>query len=982
MVKCRLKDMKRVILLIVLCHVYISVLAQDQDSTSQKISEIKALVQQASDAIKASKLDEVARLNDRSLELARTHLDSLHPLLGSIYYNHGLRCLYVSDYPHALQYYLKSLSIRKKHYGENDMRVAACYDDLGVTYGHMGKNELEMEYLEKALAIKLVLEPESEATAITYNNIGFAYHKTEDYEPMLDYFQKAAAILVEVYGDEHPTMAPIYNNLAFGYQLEKQYEKELDYYNKALQIYLKHYDLNHTAVPLTYNNIAYTYRNLGRRDKQLEYNLKALRQRIRMFGENHADVAISYNNLAHFYRETGQREAALEAFRKVLFIRRKIMGEVHPMLTHAYINIAEQHLEDEHVDSALHYIQRSMIANSRTFSTASVQENPSKDEIISVPYMLESLRYKGLLLKKRFEQTHTQSDMITSLACFALADSIIGMHRQGFSGADSRKLFSAGNKSLYEQALNAAFSFHKQIQAPYILEYAFRWMEKSHSLQLWESIIESEAKISAGLPSEVLMEERALRKSISEQEQEINRLIQEDETKDSPKVLQAQSRLFDTKQLWKHYIREMEDSFPKYFRLKYDSSIETITSIQHKQAQGEGTIMYFIGSDHIYLMGIQKETALFRQIPMDRKVGKTFQQLLNSLQDVDRVEREGNKPELIREFAEGSFTLYQYLLAPILEDPVFAEIEQLSFVPDGPLGYFPFEILLTSKVDSTLNFAGLPYLFNNYAVSYGYSATMLYRSALPTSSTSLFAGFAPSYSAEQASSFSLQKGFAPLVSNTKEVEDIVALLSGHAFIKDVATEASFKQYAPNYDIIHLAMHTEVNATHPMQSRFVFSLSSDTTEDGSLHAYEIYNLHLPAELAVLSACQTAQGHLNKGEGIMSLARAFTFAGCKNVVMSHWQANDASTRLLMQDFYTHMQAGQSKSEALRIAKKNFLEKSPYKHPYYWASFVLVGDAGPVRAFAPSFSIIWMLIPAAIIAVLIIYWYRRKRSIVHSL
>ena len=117
------------------------------------------------------------------------------------------------------------------------------------------------------------------------------------------------------------------------------------------------------------------------------------------------------------------------------------------------------------------------------------------------------------------------------------------------------------------------------------------------------------------------------------------------------------------------------------------------------------------------------------------------------------------------------------------------------------------------------------------------------------------------------------------------------------------------------------------------------------EDGPLYAYEIYNMPHELDLAVLSACQTGDGALKKGEGIMSLARAFISSGCKSVITSLWNVNDQNSSPLMTSFYEHVWTGKTVGESLGQSKRDYLNSASstlQAHPYNWATFIAIGKA----------------------------------------
>ncbi|MEL7147369.1 MAG: CHAT domain-containing protein [Bacteroidota bacterium] len=168
-------------------------------------------------------------------------------------------------------------------------------------------------------------------------------------------------------------------------------------------------------------------------------------------------------------------------------------------------------------------------------------------------------------------------------------------------------------------------------------------------------------------------------------------------------------------------------------------------------------------------------------------------------------------------------------------------------------------------------------------------------------------------------------------------------MDGSFVLAEEVTESAFKQGATDASILHLAMHAYIDDEKPMNSKLVFHQGVDDPEDGFLHIFELCRMNSHADLAVLSACETGYGKLVKGEGIMSLATGFSYAGVPSVVMSHWQVDDQSTSELMKLFYGYLAEGLPKSVALRKAKSDYLQVAAVnkKHPFYWAAFVVIAD-----------------------------------------
>ena len=163
-----------------------------------------------------------------------------------------------------------------------------------------------------------------------------------------------------------------------------------------------------------------------------------------------------------------------------------------------------------------------------------------------------------------------------------------------------------------------------------------------------------------------------------------------------------------------------------------------------------------------------------------------------------------------------------------------------------------------------------------------------------------------------------------------------------------ASEKSFKALAPTYTRIHLATHGILDNRQPLYSHVLLTKSSDDPEnDGLLEAREIMNMNLRADLVVLSACETANGRIREGEGVVGMSWAFSVAGTRSMLVSQWKVNSASTSQLMMGFYQALESPNNvskskKAEALKGAALRLLKDRKYRHPFYWAGFVLIGDS----------------------------------------
>jgi CHAT domain-containing protein len=192
--------------------------------------------------------------------------------------------------------------------------------------------------------------------------------------------------------------------------------------------------------------------------------------------------------------------------------------------------------------------------------------------------------------------------------------------------------------------------------------------------------------------------------------------------------------------------------------------------------------------------------------------------------------------------------------------------------------------------------------------------------------------------------------FGPLPEAEQEVKTLARLygaVNSRVFVGSEAREGVVKTEAPKYEVLHFATHGLLDNSNPMFSYLrLAQTAGDPNEDGLLEAREIINLDLHAKLAVLSACQTARGRVGAGEGVIGMSWALFVAGVPTTVASQWKVDSETTMSLMIDFHRRLtmrtaNARQSKAEALRQASLGLLRNERYRHPFYWAGFVMIGD-----------------------------------------
>ena len=383
---------------------------------------------------------------------------------------------------------------------------------------------------------------------------------------------------------------------------------------------------------------------------------------------------------------------------------------------------------------------------------------------------------------------------------------------------------------------------------------------------------------------------------------------------------------------------------------------------------------YSVSARGSKLWAITKDQAAVFRLPSE-EAGPLLEKYLNTL----RLPVIGGD-EISAHIRLGT-QLYQKLLGPA--EKLIRGKTHLIIAPDGPLYYLPFEALIRPSSQKPGSAANANYLLKDFLVSYVPSASVLVTQQksrsqpnIPKASSPLLAFGDPVYSsagpqpnvADQPRlpiNVTLRGlNLGPLEFSANEVRRIAGIWnvlpsSEHINLRGQATTDRLRKMdLAKYRIVHFAVHAVAGDQLNRMSQPALILSqgaNDEPDTGLLQFSDILDLKLNADLVVLSACDTGLGRLRQGEGIVGLTRAFLYAGASSAVVSLWKVEDQSTSLLMEKFHRGLKDGKSKAEALRLAKLEMLNstvnlralgsRQSLAAPFYWASFVLVGDSGPL-------------------------------------
>ncbi|MEM7369043.1 MAG: CHAT domain-containing tetratricopeptide repeat protein [Bacteroidota bacterium] len=872
---------------------------------AQNISEIQQLLQTGNEQMAIGQYSEAIDTYKEALKQYPPEAKKEGVTVGKLHLNIGKGHMALQEMDSAQVYLNKALEMLQFSLGDQHSDVADAHHNLGMVLKDKGQAFGALTHYQKALvAYQQNIGTQTIEVARVYNSMGHANFYVRNFILAVENHQQAVILAEQLYGKNHIDLAEYYVSLGLSLQVFRRYDEAITHLEEAIQLYLDHEGYQDPDLAYAYFILGLTNRGMGQYQKAITYFKQALQIEESVYGMRHPDVA----------------------------------------RTQTYIGIVYGDLQN--YDEALLYFQKALISCTRDFSDKNVYANPMNEHIILARgRLMDVLNYKATILYWRYlDHGENRRDLIAAKESMEIFLQFVYEMRKGQQNWADIGVIMGKSKGIMELYYDIWQELYGQTQDLSFIDQAFWAGEFIRSTQLVYSLRSGQAIKHFGLPQELEDLERKLEASI----REANGALTIQRNIDTSSVFAIRKKLIALETSRDSLIEVFQNQYPRYFDLKYEMAIPTMKDIQAVLPDSTLLVEFFLGRMNLFIFGINKEKLRFYKVPIDREFAS---QLENFRQINAQPPDNHSDPDA---FEALGHELYQSLLAPVLSE---MSRPKLIIIPDAQLGYFPFELLATDTTEGSTTFAQLPYLIRKYQLQVEYSATLLMNTPLPSDQADQgYLGYAPDYGAGMLSANEtvqtmyrgLREGFAPLKHNRSEIQQSSELFEGTAKLGMAATESSFKSGAGNSAILHLAMHALVNDSVPEYSGLVFAADSDSVEDHFLYAYELYGMRLKTNLAVLSACETGLGKLQMGEGIMSLAHAFKYAGCPNIVMSLWKADDQATAEIMVDFFTHLRNGLPKAAALRKAKLDYLAQAPAanSHPFYWGTFVLIGDDQPIE------------------------------------
>lgn len=767
---------------------------------------------------------------------------------------------------------------------------------------------------------------------------GLQVLQQNDFKTADVYFQKTLSLS---HSDPTFDLGIVYNNMAISLSYQKKYGEALKYYQLALKSRInanaERVWLNLAECYLSLNNLPASQKNINSAWQNYKKNTTG--------GKNPLNLSFEqryWRSLGLYCKAVGKRSESLANFQKSLFISQKInlkgteTSDILGQIAQLY-DVQNQPLK------ALDFYQKALIAAHETFNTTDIYQNPTLTRILTERELFRALTGKANAFRQLYTQTHHRRDLEAALKANQLAVQLAEKMRRSYQSAGAKLFFTENYYVVYEQAIQTAQELYQLTQKPEYQILIFDFYEKSRAAALSDIIREADLKPKT-IPTALLAREKEIYQQITGLQAAVKR-------SDNTAVVKFKAQLVDKEIELYRLTKRFEREFPAYYQLKYDEKTPTTTNIQQQLLRPDAAlIQYFVTSTKLYTLVLTSEQSRVVVQPID----STFRQYVEQF----RAILSHNPGSKVYNGNSYSSAIYAKVIAPVL--PFISTKKRLLIVRDAELNYVPFEVLADKPND---------YLLKKYAISYAYSVELLMNK--PTKSSrdnrlaiAPFAGTIPQKTAFRGDPL------VPLPASEKEVRQI----GGDVYLEKEATKKRFLEQYREHGIIHFATHALTDDKDPMRSFVAFYPDG---QEYRLFTNELYDLDLKeAQLVALSACETGAGKLQRGEGVMSLARAFAYAGAKTVATTLWNADDEATAYISTHFHDYINDGLPLDEALQRAKLDFIHSElgrRYDHPYYWANMVLIGRTEPIGA---GIALWWWALGGLSVLTLAVWWVKKIR------
>jgi len=850
----------------------------------------------------------------------------------------GLVSLQLSEFRGALTYLDEALSLAKTL---QDGRLEASIETvMGGALDVLGNIGQAREHYERATTLARTWKiPQTEASAL--NNIGKLYNDAGDFQRALDYYLQSLPLF-----DRPNQRAITLSNIGVSYSGLGEFEKGIDYLQQAVVILRTGNDRN--AESYTLSNIGHAYKGLENYQEALKYfeQARAIQQKT----GNRAQEAETLDLTGTVYSEMGQPEKALALHQQALEIQRATKNIRREAISLRNLG---------HVYTALGQWQKAL-----------EQFNQS----LSILRSIGDLNSAALTLEERARAEVRLGDLVASKKDIEESLSLIETVRAHSGSQQLRASYLASREKAYEFYVDLLMQLDATDSRKGYAAEALKASERGRARSLMELLNEAHVDIREGVNADLIKRERELSQLLNAKAQrEIQLTARRGNEQEIDTLRKEISGLEDEYQQVQAAIRKTS---PAYAALTQPQPLQ-LKEIQQQLDTNTLLLEYSLGDDRSYLWVVARDSLKNYQLPKRAEIQSIAKQVYDSLtarsilKSIETpIGRQQRIAQADEQFQQSATQLSNMILGPAA---IALGKKRIVVVADGILQYIPFAALTnpTSAVAEpliiqheliTLPSASSLAIQRRNLANRKPAPQMLAVLADPVFTTSdprvakTTSPVRPQNAAAASDSRRIEHLIEPmgelsirrLPFTREEADRILAVAPAPTNLKAVDFRANRTLAMSNelskFRYVHFATHGYLDSSRPDLSAIVLSLvdQQGNPENGFLRSHDIFNLKLPAELVVLSACETGLGKDVRGEGLVGLTRGFMYAGARRVIVSLWNVNDKATASLMQRVYAGvLKTNKTPAASLRAAQIEMWRQKQWQSPYYWAGFVMQGE-----------------------------------------
>lgn len=863
---------------------------------------------------------------------------------------HGVLLLERGDRPAARMAFVEALQLARQT-GDAGSE-AETWNNLGVYHYYEGDMERVVGAFEQSLAVGRAAG-RLEGRANTLANLGEAYRSLGRYADALELSQQSLDLARRL-GDAGQEMR-VLNNRGVLLKGVGDLRGAVEDYESALELARRSGDVRWEAS--ISRNLGAIYRLMGHRKRALEYLEKALDAAVSAQSAN--DEIWALLTIGELLREDRDdtAETVLQRARRRSQELDDATGEAYSLygLGRISLDADDGAASAEYLTQALALLEGTsdrpgQLAAHRELARALASTGDERaagrhfDQAVALARLLGDPHQEAVARARRARFRLDAGDPVAAEDDVSLALATIESLRRGVVEPDLRAGLLSRSQEDFTLMIDILETLERQFPRQGYLERAFAVAERARARSLIELLTESEADLIRDLPPDLGRRRSDLTGRLSAAQRSLTRELGKERF--DPSIAESLRQDVQELNLEREGLeREIRLSDHRWDRLVYPEPVD-LAGAQRLLGPSQAFVSFVLGEHGSFVFVITPTDLVVERIPSEGELRAEIEALRRHL------ERPGRRS--IGRFRVVASDLYSKLLEPV--EHLLEDHEHLLISPDGLLHYIPFEALVRPRELQDPD----AYLLSTWAVSYLPSASALEvlknRPVRERSSNVDLAAFADPQlpgSGAEAEGGEILRGLGRqsswnwrrLAGARHEVEAISGLFEPHrrwVALGEAATEGRFRREEAVREAryVHLASHALIDSAEPALSALLLTAGSPE-EDGLLQAHEVFELELNADLVVLSGCETALGRAVRGEGLLGMTRAFLYAGADAVAVSLWPVEDRSTSELMVGFYRGLTRGEGAPQALRQAKLARLADPRYRHPYYWAPFVVVGS-----------------------------------------